>query len=139
MDDNARPHRSRAVTAYLQSEAVTSVPWPAHERYTPKPLQSLHRKGQLARCSLGHRLYLSVSKPSSCHWLHEAETGSRLTNGSCAMSYVKPCLFWLPNRRLSTRTVRNRLKSAGLEVKESNYEKVIICGMSYKFTMFSRA
>jgi transposase len=29
MDDNARPHRSRALTAYLQSEAVTSVPWPA--------------------------------------------------------------------------------------------------------------
>jgi hypothetical protein len=29
MDDNARPHRSRAVTAYLQSEAVTSVPWPS--------------------------------------------------------------------------------------------------------------
>jgi transposase len=28
MDDNARPHRSRAVTAYLQSEAVTSIPWP---------------------------------------------------------------------------------------------------------------
>ena len=28
MDDNARPHRSRAVTSYLQSEAVTSVPWP---------------------------------------------------------------------------------------------------------------
>ena len=29
MDDNARPHRSMAVTAYLQSEAVTSLPWPA--------------------------------------------------------------------------------------------------------------
>ena len=29
MDDNARPHRSRAVTAYLQSEAVTSVLWQA--------------------------------------------------------------------------------------------------------------
>ena len=29
MDGNAMPHRSRAVTAYLQSEAVTSVPWPA--------------------------------------------------------------------------------------------------------------
>ena len=29
MDDNTRPHRSRAVTAYLQSETVTSVPWPA--------------------------------------------------------------------------------------------------------------
>jgi hypothetical protein len=29
MDDNAKPHRSRTVTAYLQSEAVTSVPWPA--------------------------------------------------------------------------------------------------------------
>ena len=27
--DNARSHRSRAVTACLQSEAVTSVPWPA--------------------------------------------------------------------------------------------------------------
>ena len=29
MDDNARPHRSRAVTPYLQSEVVTSVPWPS--------------------------------------------------------------------------------------------------------------
>ena len=29
MDDNARPHRSRAVTAYLQSGVLTSVPWPA--------------------------------------------------------------------------------------------------------------
>jgi transposase len=29
VDYNARPHRSRAVTSYLQSEAVTSVPWPA--------------------------------------------------------------------------------------------------------------
>ena len=29
MDDNARPHCSRAVTAYLKREAVTSVPWPA--------------------------------------------------------------------------------------------------------------
>ena len=29
MDDNARRNRSRAVTAYLQSEAVASVPWPA--------------------------------------------------------------------------------------------------------------
>ena len=29
MDDNARSHRSRAVTVYLQSEAVTSVLLPA--------------------------------------------------------------------------------------------------------------
>jgi hypothetical protein len=29
MDDNARLRRSRAVTAYFQSKAVTSVPWPA--------------------------------------------------------------------------------------------------------------
>ena len=28
MDDNTRSHRPRVVTAYLQSEAVTSVPWP---------------------------------------------------------------------------------------------------------------
>ena len=27
MDDNARPHLSRVVTAYLQSEAVTCVSW----------------------------------------------------------------------------------------------------------------
>ena len=29
MNHNARPHRSRAVTAYLQSKAWTYVPWPA--------------------------------------------------------------------------------------------------------------
>lgn len=29
MDDNARPHRSRAVLAYLQTNAVTTLPWPA--------------------------------------------------------------------------------------------------------------
>jgi transposase len=33
MDDKARPHRSRAVTTYLQSEAATSVPWPAMSPY----------------------------------------------------------------------------------------------------------
>ena len=35
--------------------------WEIH----PKPLLSLHRKEQLAGCSLGHRLYFCVSKPSS--------------------------------------------------------------------------
>jgi hypothetical protein len=35
--------------------------WEIH----PKPLLSLHRKGQLAGCSLGHRLYFCASKPSS--------------------------------------------------------------------------
>jgi hypothetical protein len=38
VDDNARPHRSRAVTAYLQSEAVTSVeghPCCMHADYLP--------------------------------------------------------------------------------------------------------
>ncbi|KAK7096366.1 hypothetical protein V1264_005668 [Littorina saxatilis] len=29
MDDNARPHRSRAVVDYLQNNAVTTLPWPA--------------------------------------------------------------------------------------------------------------
>jgi hypothetical protein len=48
----------------------------SHERYTPKPLLSLHRKGQLAGCSLGYRLYFCVSKPSSGRRLHEAETDS---------------------------------------------------------------
>jgi hypothetical protein len=41
--------------------------------YTPKPLLSLHRKGQLAGCSLGYRLYFCVSKPSSRRRLYEAE------------------------------------------------------------------
>jgi hypothetical protein len=72
--------------------SVTSVPWPAmnpdlkrlwctdhqvgclvwwlnpawcHERYTLKPSLSLHRKGQLAGCSLVYRLYFCVSKTSS--------------------------------------------------------------------------
>ena len=52
----------------------------------PKPLLSLHCKGQFAGCSLWYRLYFCVSKPSSGRRLHKAETGSRLTNGSCAMS-----------------------------------------------------
>ena len=29
MDDNARPHRSRAVTAYFQGSAIETLPWPA--------------------------------------------------------------------------------------------------------------
>ena len=37
----------------------------SHERYTPKPLLRLHRKGQLAGCSLVYRLYFCVSKTSS--------------------------------------------------------------------------
>jgi hypothetical protein len=56
--------------------------WEIH----PKPLLSLHCKGQLTGCSLGYRLYFCVSTPSSGRRLHEAETGSRLTNGSYAMS-----------------------------------------------------
>jgi hypothetical protein len=56
--------------------------WEIH----PRPLLSLHCKGQLAGCSLGLRLYFCFSKPSSGRRLHEAETDSRLTNGCCAMS-----------------------------------------------------
>ena len=52
----------------------------------PKSLLSLHHKGQLAGYSLGYRLYFCVPKPSSGCRLHEAETGSRLTKGSCSMS-----------------------------------------------------
>lgn len=29
MDDNARPHRARAVTQIMQQEAITTLPWPA--------------------------------------------------------------------------------------------------------------
>ena len=30
MDDNARPHRSRAVIECLRKNDVSSTPWPAH-------------------------------------------------------------------------------------------------------------
>jgi hypothetical protein len=54
---------------------------------TPRlKLMSLHRKVQLAGYSLGYRLYFCVSKPSFGRRLHDAETCSRLSNGSCAMS-----------------------------------------------------
>ena len=29
MDDNARPHRTRAVTDFLYRNAITTIPWPA--------------------------------------------------------------------------------------------------------------
>jgi hypothetical protein len=57
----------------------------SQERYTSKTLLGLHRKGQLAGCSLGYRQYFCVSKPS------------------------------FGRKRLSTRTVRNRLKSSELK------------------------
>ena len=57
-----------------------------HERYIPILSLSLQRKGQLAGCSLGYTPYFSVSKLSFVHRLHEAETGSRPTNGSYATS-----------------------------------------------------
>jgi hypothetical protein len=55
-------------------------------RDTPKPLLSLHRKGQLAGCSLGYKLYFFCLQALIRRRLYEAETGSGLTNGYCAMS-----------------------------------------------------
>jgi hypothetical protein len=51
------------------------------DQYTRNVLQPVVvRKGQLAGCSLGYKLYFCVSKPRSGRRLHEAESGSRLTN-----------------------------------------------------------
>jgi hypothetical protein len=71
---STRTVRNRLKSAGLKSRRVI------------KRLLLVHRKGELAGCSLGYRLYFCASKPSSGRRLHEAETGSRLTNGSCAMS-----------------------------------------------------
>ena len=54
MDDNARPHRSRAVTAYLQSKAMTSVPCTA---MSPGLNPMEHIWDMLGRCNrLGNLL-----------------------------------------------------------------------------------
>jgi hypothetical protein len=76
------------------------------EEIHPKPLLSLHCKGQLTGCSLGYRLYFCVSTPSSGRRLHEAETGSRLTNGSYAMS--------LNSNHLLLNTMPNVIVDVGL-------------------------
>ena len=55
MDDNTRPHRSRAVTDYLKSETVTSVPWPA---MSPDLIPIEHIRDMLGRrIPLGNLLW----------------------------------------------------------------------------------
>jgi hypothetical protein len=73
MDDNARPHRSRAVAAYLQSEAVTSVPWPtmAHE-----PGFESHR------AHLGHVRPSYTCSGTSC--AKHSSVGSSIASGMVA-------------------------------------------------------
>jgi hypothetical protein len=64
-----------------------------HERYTAISLQSLHRKWQLAECSLGYTRNVSVSKHSLVHLLQETETGSRPTRWIlCQVLKFKPSL-----------------------------------------------
>ena len=45
MDDNAKPHRSRAVTAFMRTNAISTIPWPA---MTPdlNPIDILGRRIQ---------------------------------------------------------------------------------------------
>ena len=38
MDDNARPHRGRAVIAHLQNNAIEILPWPARSPDNPTDL-----------------------------------------------------------------------------------------------------
>lgn len=56
--------------------------WEIH----PITLLGLHFKGQLIGYTLGYTSYFSVSKISFVHRLHEAENGSRPTNGPYARS-----------------------------------------------------
>jgi transposase len=64
MDDNARPHRSRAVTAYLQSEAVISVPWPAMSPDL-NPIEHIWDM-------LGHRIHARKPLVQNIHQLEAA-------------------------------------------------------------------
>jgi hypothetical protein len=64
----------------------------------------------LAGCSLGNRLYFCVSKPPSGRRLQETEIGSRLTNGSCAMS--------LNSNHVVLNTMPNVFVDVGLPVKD---------------------
>jgi hypothetical protein len=89
--------------------------WKIH----PKPLLSLHRKGQLA----GYSLYFCVSKPSSDRRLRRQRVTSDPDDRALQRLLrripfaTSPILkqHWLPNWHLSTRTGSNRLKSAGLK------------------------
>jgi hypothetical protein len=62
--------------------------------------------------SAGLKLHLCVSKPSSDRRLHEAETGSRLTNGSCAMS--------LNSNHVGLNTMPNVIVDVGLITIQGN-------------------
>ena len=42
------------------------------------------------------------------------------------MPFATSAVLWLPNRRLSTRTVRNRLKSAGLKSRRVNKRPLLV-------------
>jgi hypothetical protein len=85
---------SRLVRKHTQTNNVKDLPRSGRPRVLSdrdnRALHCLVRRMPFATspvlCSLGYRLYFCVSKPLSGLWLHETETGSRLTNGSCAMS-----------------------------------------------------
>ena len=83
MDENARPHRSRAVTAYLQSKAVTSVPWPA---MSPDLNPIAHIWDMLSRRILArvppvqNIRQLEASVHRECHQLSQQDI-RRLTGG----------------------------------------------------------
>jgi hypothetical protein len=98
MDDNARPHRSRAVTAYLKSEAVTSVPWPAMrpdlnpiERYVLKfqPRRAKHHVKRDRRCrstNSGRLMTLLDLSPADFRQFLTVLVDRRLLGSQCCLS-----------------------------------------------------
>ena len=105
-----RPHRSRAVTAYPQSEAVTSVPWPGFK---------------------SHRAYLGHVRPSyacsgtSC--AKHSSVGSSIASGmTAAITTGHPTFNWRDETQVWGRHPKHVGVTPGTELLNNRCRQVIL-------------